>query len=154
MAVQDSTQRFSSRVENYVRYRPGYPPAVLELLKNDCGLTPASVIADIAFGTGIFTRMLLENGNRCSAWNRIADMRKAGEEFLRDLSAFHQRRRNRGSDDSGRSQCGLCHRGPGGALVRSREGATRIRSHLPARRLDRAAVERAAHRIHAVSPRL
>src|SRR5579862_6117683 len=88
MAVGDSTQRFSSRVENYVRYRPGYPPAVLDLLKNECGLSPASVIADIASGTGIFTRMLLENGNRVLGVEPNADMRQAGEEFLRAYSRF------------------------------------------------------------------
>jgi SAM-dependent methyltransferase len=88
MAVKDSTQRFSSRVENYVRYRPAYPPAVLDLLKSECGLTAASVIADIAFGTGIFTRMLLENGNRVFGVEPNADMRKAGEEFLRGYSQF------------------------------------------------------------------
>ena len=27
------TQRFSNRVENYVKYRPGYPPAIIGLLK-------------------------------------------------------------------------------------------------------------------------
>ena len=47
MAVPDSTRRFSSRVGNYVRYRPGYPAALLDLLKHDCGLTAASVIADV-----------------------------------------------------------------------------------------------------------
>jgi ubiquinone/menaquinone biosynthesis C-methylase UbiE len=88
MAVKDSTQRFSSRVENYVRYRPAYPSAVLHLLKSDCGLTPPSVIADIAFGTGIFTRMLLENGNRVFGVEPNAAMRKAGEEFLRAYSHF------------------------------------------------------------------
>ena len=59
-----STERFTTRVENYVKFRPGYPPAVLDLLKTECGLTPASVIADIGSGTGILTRMFLENGNR------------------------------------------------------------------------------------------
>jgi ubiquinone/menaquinone biosynthesis C-methylase UbiE len=88
MVVKDSTQRFSSRVGNYVRYRPAYPPAVLDLLKNDCGLTAASVIADIAFGTGIFTRMLLENGNHVFGVEPNADMRHAGEEFLRAYSQF------------------------------------------------------------------
>src|ERR1700750_2972233 len=79
MAVKDSTQRFSSRVENYVRCRPAYPSAGLDLLKSDCGLTPASIIADIAFGTGIFTRMLLQNGNRVFGVEPNADMRRAGE---------------------------------------------------------------------------
>ena len=88
MTVKDSTQRFSSRVGNYVRYRPAYPRAVLDLLKNDCGLTAASVIADIAFGTGIFTRMLLENGNHVFGVEPNPDMRHAGEEFLRAYSQF------------------------------------------------------------------
>jgi SAM-dependent methyltransferase len=88
MAVQDSTRRFSSRVENYVRYRPAYPPAVLDLLKSDCGLTSASVIADVASGTGIFTRMLLENGNRVFGVEPNTEMRKAGEEFLRSYPHF------------------------------------------------------------------
>ena len=88
MVVKDSTQRFSSRVGNYVRYRPAYPSAVLDLLKSDCGLNAASVIADIASGTGIFTRMLLENGNRVFGVEPNADMRKAGEEFLRAYSQF------------------------------------------------------------------
>jgi ubiquinone/menaquinone biosynthesis C-methylase UbiE len=88
MAVQDSTQRFSSRVENYVRYRPGYPSAVIDLLKDECGLTSASVIADVASGTGIFTRMLLENGNRVYGVEPNSDMRKAGEDYLRSYPSF------------------------------------------------------------------
>jgi SAM-dependent methyltransferase len=88
MAVKDSTQPFSSRVGNYVRYRPAYPAAVLDLLKNACALTAASVIADIASGTGIFTRMLLENGSQVFGVEPNAEMRRAGEEFLRPYSRF------------------------------------------------------------------
>lgn len=88
MPVKDATQRFSSRVDNYVRYRPGYPASILDLLKNECVLTPDSVIADIASGTGIFTRMLLENGNRVFGVEPNNEMRRAGEEFLRKWPAF------------------------------------------------------------------
>ncbi|MBZ5572324.1 MAG: class I SAM-dependent methyltransferase [Acidobacteriia bacterium] len=88
MPVKDPTHRFSSRVENYIRYRPGYPKAVLEVLKNDCGLVSSSVVADIASGTGIFTRMLLENGNRVFGVEPNSDMRRAGEEFLSGYSRF------------------------------------------------------------------
>jgi ubiquinone/menaquinone biosynthesis C-methylase UbiE len=88
MAVKDATQRFSSRVDNYIRYRPGYPREIIELLRSECGLTPDSVIADIAFGTGIFTRLLLENGNRVFGLEPNADMRRAGEEFLRNHRNF------------------------------------------------------------------
>jgi ubiquinone/menaquinone biosynthesis C-methylase UbiE len=86
--VNNATQRFSSRVDNYVRYRPGYPTEVLELLKAECGLTSDSVIADIAFGTGIFTWMLLENGNRVFGVEPNAEMRRAGEQFLKSYSRF------------------------------------------------------------------
>ena len=82
MPVQNPTRRFSSRVENYVRYRPGYPPAVIDLLKQECGLSSASVVADVASGTGIFTRMLLEKGGRVFGVEPNPAMRKAGEEFL------------------------------------------------------------------------
>ena len=44
---QAPTARFSDRVEDYVRYRPGYPPEVLELLRVECGLRPAHAVADM-----------------------------------------------------------------------------------------------------------
>jgi SAM-dependent methyltransferase len=88
MPVKDATQRFSSRVDNYVRFRPGYPPEVLPLLKKECGLTTDSVIADIASGTGIFTRMLAENGNRVFGVEPNHEMRRAGEQFLKNYPRF------------------------------------------------------------------
>lgn len=88
MPVKDATQRFSSRVDDYVRCRPGYPPQIIELLKQECGLTTDSLIADIASGTGIFTRMLLENGNRVFGVEPNDDMRRAGERFLAEYPRF------------------------------------------------------------------
>src|ERR1041385_1366651 len=88
MPASDATQRFSSRVENYVRYRPGYPPAIIELLTEECDLRLDSLVADIAFGTGIFTKLLLENGNKVFGVEPNADMRNAGESFLGDYSRF------------------------------------------------------------------
>ena len=88
MPVADPTQRFSTRVDNYVRYRPGYPPQVLELLKAECGLSSASAIADIGSGTGILTRIFLENGNRVFGVEPNQDMRRAGEKLLTDYPRF------------------------------------------------------------------
>src|SRR6266478_4371064 len=82
MPQTDSTLRFSSRVENYIRYRPGYPSQVLEILKNDCKLTPRSIVADIACGTGIFTRMLLDRGNKVVGIEPNREMREAAERLL------------------------------------------------------------------------
>jgi len=65
-------------VENYVRYRPGYPAEVLDLLRVECGLRPSHIVADIASGTGVFTRLLLENGNSVFAVEPNAEMREMG----------------------------------------------------------------------------
>ena len=80
------TARFSDRVEDYVRYRPGYPPQVIELLRNECGLKATHHIADIASGTGAFTRLLLENGNHVFAVEPNAEMRDAGNRLLQSFS--------------------------------------------------------------------
>jgi SAM-dependent methyltransferase len=88
VAVKDPTQRFSSRVNDYQRYRPGYPPEVIQLLRNDCGLRPQSAIADIASGTGIFTRLLLENGNRVFGVEPNLEMRRAAEQSLSRFPSF------------------------------------------------------------------
>jgi SAM-dependent methyltransferase len=88
MPALNATSRFSDRVENYVRYRPGYPRGALQVLKNECGLTPNHVIADVASGTGIWTRVLLENGNRVFGVEPNAEMRQAGERLLADSPGF------------------------------------------------------------------
>lgn len=88
MPASNATSRFSDRVENYVRYRPGYPPEVLQALKDECGLKAAHVMADVASGTGIWTRMLLENGNRVIGVEPNADMRQAGERLLAEFPRF------------------------------------------------------------------
>ena len=84
---QSPTARFSDRVENYVRYRPGYPPEVLELLCAECGLQPSHVVADIASGTGAFTRLLLENGNSVFAVEPNVEMREMGIQQLESLGS-------------------------------------------------------------------
>jgi len=88
MPASNATSRFSDRVENYVRYRPGYPPEALTALQEECGLTPQHVIADIASGTGIWTRPLLENGHRVFGVEPNAEMRQAGERVLEQFPNF------------------------------------------------------------------
>ena len=83
---QAPTARFSDRVEDYIRYRPGYPPEVLKLLRVECGLKPFHVIADIASGPGAFTRLLLENGNTVFAIEPNAAMREAGRRLLQSFA--------------------------------------------------------------------
>ncbi len=77
-----SVERFSNRVENYRRYRPGYPSEVLDCLRRQCGLTPQSVVADVGSGTGLLTELFLRNGNPVFAVEPNAVMRAAAEEVL------------------------------------------------------------------------
>ena len=88
MPASNATSRFSDRVENYVRYRPSYPPEVLQTLKAECELTPEHMVADIASGTGIWTRLLLENGNTVIGVEPNTEMRLAGEHFLAAFPKF------------------------------------------------------------------
>jgi SAM-dependent methyltransferase len=80
--------RFSDRVENYVRYRPGYPSEALRFLQQECGLAPDHRVADIASGTGIWTRVLLQNGNSVFGVEPNAEMRQAGERLLESFPSF------------------------------------------------------------------
>jgi SAM-dependent methyltransferase len=88
MPAPNATSRFSDRVENYIRYRPGYPPEVMQALEAECGLASRHVIADIASGTGIWTGMLLENGNSVFGVEPNAEMREAGERLLAGFPKF------------------------------------------------------------------
>lgn len=88
MPASNATSRFSDRVENYVRYRPGYPAEVLQVLEKDCGLAPSHVVADIASGTGIWTRTLLDNGNHAFGVEPNAEMRHAGERLQASFPKF------------------------------------------------------------------
>ncbi len=88
MSFADAKQRFSNRVADYVRYRPTYPPAVLDLLRTECSLLASHVIADIGSGTGILSKLFLENGNRVVGIEPNQEMRHAGEEFLSSFREF------------------------------------------------------------------
>jgi ubiquinone/menaquinone biosynthesis C-methylase UbiE len=88
MPASNATSRFSDRVENYVLYRPGYPREVLQALQSDCGLKPTDVVADVASGTGIWSRLLLENGNSVFGIEPNAEMREAGERLLSGFPKF------------------------------------------------------------------
>lgn len=80
--------RFSRRVQNYARYRPGYPPALLQLMRAEMGLAPGSVIADIGSGTGILSEMFLRHGNTVYGVEPNSAMRRMAEELLRDYPRF------------------------------------------------------------------
>jgi SAM-dependent methyltransferase len=88
MPAKNSTTRFSSRVDDYIKYRPHYPVEIIDLLADACGLTPESVVADIGSGTGILTRLFLDNGNPVVGVEPNREMREAGEHYLADYARF------------------------------------------------------------------
>ena len=73
----DSARRFSNRVADYVRYRPGYPDALFDWLHREQGVPPAALVADIGAGTGIATRAWLRRGHPVIAVEPNAAMREA-----------------------------------------------------------------------------
>lgn len=82
MTASDATQRFSNRVADYVRYRPGYPPALLDWLHHDMGVPTETLVADIGAGTGISTRLFLAAGHPVIAVEPNAAMRNAADAWL------------------------------------------------------------------------
>lgn len=76
------TERFTNRVENYIKSRPGYPDLVLETLRKSCGLAPSWSIADIGSGTGLLTELFLKNGNTVYGVEPNAEMRDASVKLL------------------------------------------------------------------------
>jgi SAM-dependent methyltransferase len=82
------TGRFSERAQWYRRYRPGYPPALLDLLRREAGLTAESVVADIGAGTGISTGLLLPVAKVVYAVEPNAEMRAIAEEELGGQPGF------------------------------------------------------------------
>ena len=88
MTFSDAKQRFSNRVADYVRYRPGYPEEILPLLKAWCNFRAEHTVADIGSGTGLLSKLFLDFGNRVLGVEPNAEMRAAGEEFLGSYPKF------------------------------------------------------------------
>lgn len=53
--MKKNTERFSDRVDNYVKYRPSYTRGFIDYLYTNVGFSKDSLIADIGSGTGILT---------------------------------------------------------------------------------------------------
>ena len=84
----DPTRRFTNRVSNYLRYRPRYPAAIINLLESECGLTSQSLIADLGSGTGFLSELFLKHGNSVIGVEPNTEMRLAGEAQLAAYPGF------------------------------------------------------------------
>ena len=85
---KNTITRFDNRVENYVKYRPHYPKAMLDFFRDELNLQKTSIIADIGSGTGISAKPFLENGNTVLGIEPNELMREASRNYLKDFSNF------------------------------------------------------------------
>ena len=88
MSNLHSTARFSDRVDDCVRYRPDYPPALLEWLQCEQGVDMDWQVADVGAGTGISSKMFLDAGYRVTAVEPNAPMRAAAKRWLQAYENF------------------------------------------------------------------
>lgn len=68
--------RFSSRAEDYAKYRPSYPDAVIDRIIADLGNPAELMAADVGAGTGIASRMLADRRIKVIAIEPNAAMRQ------------------------------------------------------------------------------
>ena len=80
------TNRFSDRVDNYVKYRPHYPAEIIDFLKVENIISENSVIADIGSGTGISAELFLKNNYKVFGIEPNEPMRLAAENILKNYS--------------------------------------------------------------------
>lgn len=83
----DNTQRFSDRVEDYVKYRPHYPVAMVTYLQEQFGFS-AGDIADVGAGTGILTKLFLAAGYKVYAVEPNEPMLAKATTLLSDYPGF------------------------------------------------------------------
>jgi len=83
-----NTERFSNRVDNYVKYRPHYPKEIISYLNTEINFNASFAVADIGSGTGILTELFLQNGNPVFAVEPNEAMRLKAEELFGNYKNF------------------------------------------------------------------
>lgn len=84
----NSTTRFSKRVDDYVKYRPGYPAGLVPFLQAHGALMPGMQLADIGSGTGISAELFLKAGDRVTGIEPNREMREKSAELLASYEGF------------------------------------------------------------------
>ncbi len=78
----ETVQKFTGRSEDYVRYRPSYPPGALDAIAQRVPLQAGTMVADVGAGTGIFSSLLLDRGCTVISVEPNDDMRAQAEDTL------------------------------------------------------------------------
>ncbi|HYA55367.1 MAG TPA: methyltransferase domain-containing protein [Nitrososphaerales archaeon] len=81
-------ERFTVRADDYAKYRPGYPPGIIGILEREVGFSRNQTVADIGSGTGLLTKLFLENGNRVFGVEPNSGMRHHAESSLSGFRRF------------------------------------------------------------------
>ncbi len=80
--LKDNTRRFSDRVDNYTKYRPSYPNALIEYINNRFEIYKKNIIVDIGSGTGKLSELLIPISKQIVAVEPNDKMRSAAESKL------------------------------------------------------------------------
>src|SRR5688500_9234426 len=81
-------ERFTGRVEYYIKYRPHYPDAVYDYLREEKIINTDSVIADIGCGTGISSELFLKHNHKTFGVEPNESMLTAATEYLNKYPDF------------------------------------------------------------------
>ncbi|HRE41997.1 MAG TPA: class I SAM-dependent methyltransferase [Ignavibacteria bacterium] len=81
-------ERFSDRVENYIKFRPGYPDEIIRYLETEKILKTGDSIADVGSGTGISCELFLKYGYNVTGVEPNKEMRNSSIRLLSEYSNF------------------------------------------------------------------
>ncbi len=84
----DPTKRFTNRVADYIKGRPGYPSSIIEELRKLAPLTQETVVADIGSGTGLSAELFLHSGCRVIGVEPNSAMRAEAEQRFKGVRQF------------------------------------------------------------------
>ncbi len=72
--MENPLTRFSATVEDYRRFRPSYPKALIDWITKTAGITAPARVLDVGCGTGIVSRLFTERGFQVVGVDPNADM--------------------------------------------------------------------------------
>ncbi len=86
--MKNNVASFTGRVEEYAKYRPGYPEQIVSLLESKIEFDQSKDIADVGCGTGKLSRVFLNNGNLVFGVEPNDEMRMKSEKLLSKFINF------------------------------------------------------------------
>jgi ubiquinone/menaquinone biosynthesis C-methylase UbiE len=82
------SERFSRKAEAYAKYRPTYPKEIIGILNSQIKFSKDRIVADVGSGTGILSRIFLDNGNFVYGIEPNNEMRSFAEKDLTKYPKF------------------------------------------------------------------